>query len=234
MRITGLVLNPQIIAPHFLPLAQAPAKADSSLQVLTPYDIILARKGGIRMDMTKVILSAIVVVIGFVAWYLYTKHLFDRGYDEDEVRLHVFGDVPLRLLDRLRPGYKYRSEPKPYQENPPEYMEADSEEPHSDPLIAALMNASAVDMKHSNRIISQGGWRCACGRVNAAYISSCACGRNKHGELPTEPAPVVQNDAPEDTEVRNARAIREYKGLMDDGIITAEEFEAKKKQLLGI
>ena len=186
------------------------------------------------MDMTKVILSAIVIVIGFVAWYLYTKHLFDRGYDEDEVRLHVFGDVPLRLLDRLRPGYKYRSEPKPYQENPPEYMEADSEEPHSDPLIAALMNSSAVDIKHSNRIISQGGWRCACGRVHASYVSSCSCGRNKHGDLPAEPAPVVQNDAPEDTEVRNARAIREYKGLMDDGIITAEEFEAKKKQLLGI
>ena len=186
------------------------------------------------MDTTKVILSAVVVVIGFVIWYLYTKQLFDRGYDEDEVRLHVFGDVPLRLLDRLRPGYKYRSEPKPYQENPPEYMEADSEEPHSDPLIAALMNASAVDMKHNNQIISQGGWRCACGRVNAAYISSCACGRNKHGELPAEPAPVVVNDAPEDAEVRNARAIREYKGLMDDGIITAEEFEAKKKQLLGI
>ena len=45
---------------------------------------------------------------------------------------------------------------------------------------------------------------------------------------------MVKNDAPEDAEVRNAKAIREYKGLMDDGIITAEEFEAKKKQLLGI
>jgi len=28
--------------------------------------------------------------------------------------------------------------------------------------------------------------------------------------------------------------IRGLKGLMDDGIITAEEFEAKKRQLLGI
>ena len=186
------------------------------------------------MDTTKVILSAIVVVIGFVAWYLYTKHLFDRGYDEDEVRLHVFGDVPLLFLDRLRPGYKYRSEPKPYQENPPEYMEAVSEEPHSDPLIAALMNASAVDMKRNNRIISQGGWRCACGRVHASYVSSCSCGRNKHGELPAETAPVVADEPKEDMEGRNARAIREYKSLMDDGIITSEEFEAKKKQLLGI
>ncbi|RMC35980.1 SHOCT domain-containing protein [Lactobacillus sp. ESL0236] len=28
--------------------------------------------------------------------------------------------------------------------------------------------------------------------------------------------------------------IRRYKQLMDDGIITQEEFEAKKKQLLGL
>ena len=28
--------------------------------------------------------------------------------------------------------------------------------------------------------------------------------------------------------------IREYKALMDDGIITEEEFQAKKKQLLGL
>ena len=28
--------------------------------------------------------------------------------------------------------------------------------------------------------------------------------------------------------------IRKYKSLLDDGIITQEEFDAKKKQLLGI
>lgn len=31
-----------------------------------------------------------------------------------------------------------------------------------------------------------------------------------------------------------AEQIREFKGLLDDGIITEEEFEAKKRQLLGI
>ena len=31
-----------------------------------------------------------------------------------------------------------------------------------------------------------------------------------------------------------ADEIRKYKGLLDDGIITQEEFEAKKKQLLGL
>lgn len=36
------------------------------------------------------------------------------------------------------------------------------------------------------------------------------------------------------TQVSNADEILKYKNLLDDGIITNEEFEAKKKQLLGI
>jgi len=35
-----------------------------------------------------------------------------------------------------------------------------------------------------------------------------------------------------DNIVNNADAIRKYKELLDDGIITQEEFEAKKKELL--
>ena len=25
-----------------------------------------------------------------------------------------------------------------------------------------------------------GNWKCTCGRVNASYVSTCACGRSKH------------------------------------------------------
>lgn len=187
------------------------------------------------MDLTKVILVAAGIVIGLVLLYLYVNHLFEEGYEEEEVRLHVFGDVPLSLLDRLKPGYKYRSKPKPYREDPPEYMEAscDSEMHHDDPLIAALMNASAIDMKRNSQTIGEGGWRCACGKVHARHVSSCSCGRNKSGETAPEPVP-ISDVVPEDSEIKNAAAIREYKRLMDDGIITPEEFEAKKKQLLGI
>jgi hypothetical protein len=35
-------------------------------------------------------------------------------------------------------------------------------------------------------------------------------------------------------EAENADAIRAYKKLLDDGIITAAEFQVKKKQLLGL
>ena len=40
--------------------------------------------------------------------------------------------------------------------------------------------------------------------------------------------PTVGND------ISSADALRKYKGLLDDGIITQEEFEAKKKELLNL
>ena len=72
-----------------------------------------------------------------------------------------------------------------------------------------------------------GGWKCTCGRSHAAYESSCACGRSK-----TE----VQLGAKKENNptTDNISAIKEYKKLLDDGIITQEEFEEKKKQLLGL
>ena len=37
-----------------------------------------------------------------------------------------------------------------------------------------------------------------------------------------------------ETDSDKTQEIRNYKKLLDDGIITEEEFEAKKKQLLGL
>ena len=49
---------------------------------------------------------------------------------------------------------------------------------------------------------------------------------------------IIQNEKHSETSAENrtstADEIRKYKVLLDDGIITQEEFEAKKKQLLGI
>ena len=95
------------------------------------------------------------------------------------------------------------------------------------------MNAPAADLEHNNKLLRNGGWKCSCGRVNAAYASSCVCGKSKYKETVPESEPVQHAEAVAD-EIENAAAIREYKKLMDDGIITAEEFEAKKKQLLGL
>ncbi len=55
---------------------------------------------------------------------------------------------------------------------------------------------------------------------------------NKHG-VKVEAAKLPETSADE-TDTSSADEIRKYKELLDDGIITEEEFEAKKKQLLGI
>ena len=34
--------------------------------------------------------------------------------------------------------------------------------------------------------IPEGGWRCSCGKVHAAYVSSCVCGVNKR-DIPRNP-----------------------------------------------
>lgn len=193
------------------------------------------------MEGYKLILWLLLGVAALVATYLYVRHLGNSGYEDRDIYLHIFHDVPLWVLKKKGSEDVYSG--SPYGEHVPEYRKAEEDISESYPSCyganygsnpAGQRNAPPTDYAHDHQILASGGWRCACGRVNAVYISSCACGRNKHGELPGEPAPVVQHDAPEDAEVRNARAILEYKGLMDDGIITAEEFEAKKKQLLGI
>lgn len=81
--------------------------------------------------------------------------------------------------------------------------------------------------------VPNGGWRCECGRVHAAYVSSCACGRSKipmpvaEAEVSAEPDADIR-----DSEERIITLLKEYKALLDCGAITQDEFEKKKNQLL--
>ena len=45
---------------------------------------------------------------------------------------------------------------------------------------------------------------------------------------------IANRKTSESTDSDQADDIRKYKKLLDDGIITQEEFEAKKKELLGM
>ena len=44
----------------------------------------------------------------------------------------------------------------------------------------------------------------------------------------------TKNNIPLNNSTNNADEIKKYKELLDGGIITQEEFDAKKKQLLGL
>ena len=75
------------------------------------------------------------------------------------------------------------------------------------------------------------GWRCpSCGKPHASYDSFCSCGASR----PKAAAPEAsESNAAPDT-VDAAEEIRKYKQLLDEGILTQEEFDAKKKQILNL
>lgn len=94
--------------------------------------------------------------------------------------------------------------------------------------------------------MNPGDWKCKCGRVNASYVSSCTCGKSKR-DIEVENARIeeekkAQNLAEQEvaaekkiqSETDRIAALKEYKELMNSGIISEEEFDTKKKQLLGI
>ena len=193
------------------------------------------------MEGYKVILLILLGIAAIAALYLRAGYLSSEGYEDRDIYLHIFHDVPLWVLRKKGSEDVYSG--SPYSGHVPEYRKAEEDISESypsyygagcDPNSAARRNGPPVDFAHNQQLLASGGWQCACGKVNASYVSSCACGRSKSGDLPAEPAPVVPEEPTEDTEIQNAQAIREYKKLMDEGIITAEEFEAKKKQLLGL
>ena len=82
----------------------------------------------------------------------------------------------------------------------------------------------------TQRQMPSGGWACDCGRVHNAYESSCVCGKTKYTIRAAKAAAQAQQPPKEN----NITLLRKYKELLDDGVITQEEFEAKKKQLLGL
>lgn len=88
-------------------------------------------------------------------------------------------------------------------------------------------------------VLSLGGWKCSCGRVNYSYVTTCPCGKNKRDVLSQqqqteENEKPSQKDAVKQAEQSIPAQIREYKELFDAGILTQEEYEAKKKQLLNL
>lgn len=61
-------------------------------------------------------------------------------------------------------------------ENTSPAQEAKPEAPA--PVRVVKNNASFVYETPANQPAAE-GWKCACGRTNASYVSSCACGRSK-------------------------------------------------------
>ena len=103
--------------------------------------------------------------------------------------------------------------------------------------------SNAANKVHNEQLLANGGWKCSCGIVQASYVSSCSCGKSKHEVQAAELKKKQEEEKRKEEQKKQAEtmdesskvaAIKEYKELMDAGIISQEEFEAKKKQLLGL
>lgn len=109
-------------------------------------------------------------------------------------------------------------------------------------------NSSSYDerriasQEEDRRRLRNGGWKCKCGRVNPAYTGTCACGRTQQSVraenlaqiTAREQARTQEAQATKDAaELTNLQKLKEYKSLLDLGIITQEEFDKKKAEILG-
>lgn len=71
-------------------------------------------------------------------------------------------------------------------------------------------------------------WKCKCGKVHPSYVGTCGCGYTKK-EYDSKTKAVV---TPKASSPDYSEELRNLKKLLDEEIITQEEFETKKKQLL--
>lgn len=84
--------------------------------------------------------------------------------------------------------------------------------------------------------LRDGGWECVCGRLNPHYTGTCACGRTK---AESEEFKRQNNSVKSATSVSkldnvSLDELKALKELLDIGVVTQEEFDAKKKQLLNL
>ena len=85
--------------------------------------------------------------------------------------------------------------------------------------------------------LSHGDWKCHnCGRINANYVGTCGCGLTKSEneaiiskEIEDEKTK-IKNEA----ELKNLQKLMSYKELLDSGVITQEEFDKKKSELINL
>ncbi len=97
-------------------------------------------------------------------------------------------------------------------------------------FVSFVTGRYCLAVASENAILKKGGWKCSCGKVNYNYDDTCvSCGKTKefekHGYEEKYENAVEQ-------ESENVELLTEYKHLAENGVITQEDFENKKHELL--
>lgn len=90
-------------------------------------------------------------------------------------------------------------------------------------------------------LVPSGSWKCSCDRVNPQYTGTCACGMTQQKVKENQAAAIAQKESEqkkaeeekqEQERLNKLKRLKEYKELFESGIITQEEFDQKKSELL--
>lgn len=96
------------------------------------------------------------------------------------------------------------------------------------PLQSALRKIEEERVKPA----ATGSWRCECGKTNASYVGTCACGTTKLQIDTKNRNAALAFYQKRNEELDKLEQIKKLKELLDMGAITQEEFERKKKEYL--
>ncbi|MDE5619110.1 MAG: SHOCT domain-containing protein [Ruminococcus sp.] len=92
--------------------------------------------------------------------------------------------------------------------------------------------------EENKRILASGGWKCAnCNTCNPDYITTCQCGVSKSNNVPISKPKTkseIKHEPEEKEPLSSVDEILKLKQLLDAGLLTQDEFDTKKKQLLGL
>ncbi|MBR5974116.1 MAG: SHOCT domain-containing protein [Clostridiales bacterium] len=112
------------------------------------------------------------------------------------------------------------------------------------PIPEDLSNSyisNGVALKRKPDTIKE-GWQCVCGKYNPMYSHTCSCGKTKavsdrekaekRAALKTRTSSGITTTSASSDSRKNVELLKELKGLLDQGVITQEEFDAKKAELL--
>ncbi|MDE6672170.1 MAG: SHOCT domain-containing protein [Ruminococcus sp.] len=99
-----------------------------------------------------------------------------------------------------------------------------------------IYNGSSVyaQEEEKKRLLADDNWKCNnCGQVNPRYLTTCTCGTSKSNNEPVS-RPIVRPENTLKKTSMTADELLKLKQLLDAGVLTQEEFDKMKKQLLGL
>ena len=89
------------------------------------------------------------------------------------------------------------------------------------------------DNSGNTKVLSTGGWKChKCKRVNASYVTTCICGLSKEENQKLDKA--AEKLAAQPTVINEKDELAKFKKMFEDGIITEQEYQEKRKKILGL